>query len=145
MNNYETLFEHFAHNLRRPDIDQRIRAELIQENMDLNHISQREFARRFGLKHSTVQDWLRISKLSVVDEKALLTSGLTKTDLYKALRLSTTNELKEMNELDFRITTLTDMLSRTQTVRQVSKVTADKIDFLKKAISTFEFRLGKEK
>ena len=143
MKNYETLFEHFAYTLKRPELDQRTRAEIIQDYMDNQNISQREFARKFGLKHSTVQDWLRILKLSLIDENALLDSGMTRTDLYKALRNSSSGELQEMCELDFKITALTDALSRTETTRKVSKITADKIDLLKKAINTFEFRLEK--
>ena len=145
MNNYETLFEHFAYGLRKPELDPRKRAEIIKGYMDQKQVSQREFAKRFGFPHSTIQDWLRILRLPLKEEQALIDTGMTKTDVYKALRQSNETDVMEMNELDFKIAALTDVLSRTNTTKKISRVTVEKIELLKKAINTFEFRLEKKK
>lgn len=80
------LKNNYINDLKRLEIDPKERAQIIQDIMIRQDISQREFARRFGFPHSTIQDWLLWNRVTEEDIEQMREKGLTHTDIYRTLR-----------------------------------------------------------
>ena len=145
-NNPEMLLvENYFNDLKGKTIDKFARAQIIQNYLEEKNISQREFARRFGFNKSTVEDWLLLSKIDKDYYEDLLNKGYTKTHIYRLLRENKSKELTSLSALDKTLDLCIQKLSSSASLRSKSIYTKEKLDLLKKAIRTYEFRLEKEK
>ena len=75
--------------LRKAEIDKVERAQIIKKVIKDNDWSQREFARQFGFKHSTVQDWLLWDDERV---EQLKEKECNDTEIYRVLRNNRDNK-----------------------------------------------------
>lgn len=82
----EIIVENFFLDLKRKDIGETEKAEVIRTYRNAHHLTQRAFGRKFGIPHSTVQDWERILKLSTEQVSLLKEQGFSRTDIYRELR-----------------------------------------------------------
>jgi transcriptional regulator with XRE-family HTH domain len=83
MNN--VVFNFFL-DLRKKEIDKKVRAELINKYLKDNKMSQRQLASELGIPHSTIQDWLLFTRIPKAKYQEYIRKGHTETDIYRALR-----------------------------------------------------------
>jgi hypothetical protein len=72
--------------LKKPEIDKFMRAAIIRDTLLRLKISGRDFARRTGVPHSTVQDWLLYANITEEEYAAQRKNGLRPVDIYRNLR-----------------------------------------------------------
>lgn len=72
--------------MKKKDIEPIGKAKLIQEYMDINGITGRQMAKRIGIPHSTLQDWLRWNRITHEEYDRLTKEGHNHMDIYKSLR-----------------------------------------------------------
>ena len=142
MNN-EKLFEIWVRDLQKPDIDKYERALMIREYMNRHDISAREFARRFDFPKSTIDDWLLFSRLSPTQFERLRREGWSQSEIYRLVRNNKQIEFEDLTFIDKLIDNTADKLSRSESIKFVSKHTEEKLEQLQKAINTFKFRIEK--
>jgi len=80
------IIENWFIDLKKNKVDVKKRAELIIRYRKETGLSQRGFGQRFGIPHSTVQDWERWSVLTEKEYQKMLRNGLSETDIYRQLR-----------------------------------------------------------
>jgi hypothetical protein len=90
----EIIVENVFMDFKKKDIDERLKAALIQNYRNKHRLSQRGFGDKFGIPYSTVQDWERWLKIPNDDWEKLKKQGLSKTDVYRELRNNQMNVQK---------------------------------------------------
>lgn len=86
------LGDWYVNDLRRKDIDKFQRAAIIRRMInELSikegaEVSEREFGRRYGIHHNTLQDYLLYNDITPKEYENLQTSGLTASSIYRYLR-----------------------------------------------------------
>jgi transposase len=134
----ETMMTAFTHLLKSPEIDKFDRAKVIEAYILSNGLSQRQFAKKYNIHHSTLQDWLRILKITKEQESELRKKGLNNKNIYRLLRDNNKSNILEFSETDLQIEKTTQVLL--QSPIQITKYTKEKIDRLEKALSRFKFK-----
>ena len=79
------IFNYFV-DFKKKSVNKKERADMLANYLDKTGMSQRALAEEIGLPHSTVQDWLLLSRLEESEYEALVAKGMTDTDIYRMLR-----------------------------------------------------------
>jgi len=112
MNN--ELIYNFLLDLKKKEINPMDRAQIINDYLKKNNISQRELARQINVPHSTVQDWCMFGRLSDKEYTIMKeTNGLNDTQIYRALRnnkKSTNEEIVGVTSTQFELQKCIDIL-----------------------------------
>lgn len=139
----DKIFSAWVHTLKGPEIDKYERAEAINTYMKEQRLSQRAFAKRFDISHSTIQDWLLPLRMGAISfKKSVKEVGETST--YKLLRDTKELEVNDLSEIEREIVVLTGKLSSSCRVKGASEEAPLLLENLRKAITTFEYRFEKE-
>lgn len=80
------LTERYVRDLCKPDVDKFERAAIIADFIAAKGWSAREFGRKMGIPHSTVQDWLLYTHITPEDYDALVAKGVKPVAIYRGLR-----------------------------------------------------------
>ena len=94
MNN--KLIRNFIVDLKKEEIDYFERAEIINQYLKDNNMSQRQLAQQLNIPHSTIQDWCRWSNLTKEQYDKLKTK-YSDSEIYRILRNSRSNVEKRIN------------------------------------------------
>jgi predicted transcriptional regulator len=92
------LKDRYVRDLQKKDINKFERAELLRSMIEEMSVSQREFARIYGIPVGTLQDWLMFG--TAIDEdkyEELKSQGYTASAIYRQIRKRTN---KNFNALD---------------------------------------------
>jgi hypothetical protein len=80
------LQSRYLDDLRKKDIDEYERAEIIQSMMKKERLSIRGFCKQYGFNRSAVQDWLRYAKVSKKDRMEMNKKGISNNIIYNGMR-----------------------------------------------------------
>lgn len=80
------LKENYLRDLQKKEFDKFERARIVRSLLEDTGLTQREFAKRFGLSHSTVQDWLIFKEERKNEYEKLVEQGFTQTAIYRKMR-----------------------------------------------------------
>jgi len=80
------LLNNYLVDLKKKEIDKFQRAKILEITMKEFRLSQRALGEKIGVPHSTIQDWLLITKLDEDEYKQLKEQGLNDTEIYRELR-----------------------------------------------------------
>ena len=141
----KTLVENYVRDLQKKELDKFERAAIIRQYIEDKHISQREFARRFGIPKSTVEDWLLYNNIHELDYSSMKKKGFNATEIYRLLRENKRKELLLQSALNKKLILMIDTLNRSTTVKGYTEETPDLINKLEKSINTFKYRLEHKK
>jgi transcriptional regulator with XRE-family HTH domain len=92
----KTLVENWLVDLKKKEVNHYERSQLIKQYLEEEQISQREFAKRLDMPHSTLQDWMLWDALTLKEYNKLLQKGLNDTDIYRLLRDGKKEKKKEL-------------------------------------------------
>ena len=84
------LKDRYVRDLQKKDIDKFERAELLRSMIEEMGVSQREFARVYGVPYGTLQDWLMYG--TAIDQEKyedLKSQGYTASAIYRQIRKRT--------------------------------------------------------
>lgn len=142
----EQLAERFIWDLKKPDIDRVDRALIIKKYMNKHKISGREFARRFDIPKSTIEDWLLFLKISKQELKELEKKGFGRKDIYKKLRsskhLSNRGSQKiNFNIAEMRLDRIIELLDTFPCKRNYNFEIQEKLNKIKDLINKLELSL----
>jgi hypothetical protein len=135
----------YVHDLNKPKIDHFERAAIIRTILDDHHISIREFARRFNIPKSTVEDWLLFNKITPLEYEGLIHEGMTHTQIYHHLRASKKID-KALVEVDAFLQETTERLQRIAKHKEFiyTHKTRDYCDHLEKSLKLILFRIKEQ-
>jgi hypothetical protein len=150
------LNDDFVYNIfcdfKKKNIDQIEKAKLIKTYIEEKGISQREFARQFGIPHSTVQDWLLWDRVTPEQRKEMHKNGLKDYEIYDLLRNNkhmspkeVDNKLVKKNELDYELEQAISNLKIFKGIIHCSKDTVNLISDLQEVLNRLLFKIEKER
>lgn len=139
------LRENYLLDLKKKEINKFERAEMIRNMMTDKNLSIREFALKYNINKSTIEDWLLYERISESEFQAHKKNGFSTTEIYRMLRETKNRNLDKHSALDTYIQLLTTKLNKGLAVTSHSEKTTELIDLLEKAINTYKYRLEKKK
>jgi IS30 family transposase len=93
----DTLIFNFLMDLKKKEISAMDRAQIINDYLKANKMSQRELARQINVPHSTIQDWCMFSRLTEKEYKIMKHDNkLNDTQIYRTLRNNKTASNEEI-------------------------------------------------
>lgn len=84
----EDIIFNFLVELKKKDIHPVDRANIIKDYMKVKNCSIKVLSMELGIPTATIHDYLNYSKLDKYEYSKLLDKGVTKTEIFKALRNS---------------------------------------------------------
>lgn len=145
------LQKRYIMDLKKPDISPFKRARIIKEVIAREKLSGRGFAKKYGFKWSTLEDWLLWLNITEKEYNKLKKQGFTRTHIYRTLRNNRTAKqritvmLKTKTEFDLKLEHITKLVhTRANTVEpDLSERTIEMLKQLKKEINRLLFRYEK--
>lgn len=144
MNVPNELVYNFIVELKRKDVNPVDRAQIIQEYMDENKLTIKKLSIESGLPTATIHDYINFNKIDKEEYTQLLDKGVTKTEIFKALRNSEYKRKKlTPNELNMLIEETTSRLKMYINNPIFDKNTLDLIKDLRNTLNRLELHLEK--
>lgn len=78
------------------------RAKFLKAVLEDKNISQRELSRKLDVPHSTMQDWISYGDITEKEYNEMIEKGVSKKDLYNAVRNDRTHKDKNIKILQTR-------------------------------------------
>lgn len=139
----ETLFKNYIHQLKAPKTDKYERAKIIYAYINEKGITQREFARRFGMHHNTIQDWLLPLRLPEHQYKNLVENHSI-TDIYRVLRSTKEIDIDKSSGFEKELLFILNKISKLKHNAEFSLQAKETLNDIKKQLNYLEFRMEKK-
>jgi len=138
------LRTNYVMDLKKPSIDKFERATILRGFLDDKGMSIRTFAKEYGFKKSTIEDWLLYTNITEEEYTEQLAKGMKPVEIYRSLRGSKGKEVEYQKEIDRFLVTVSRQMRRYILHGEYTPETRKNVHELKNELNRLLMRVEKK-